>query len=64
MNIWEKECSKHRKQRKSLNRRAGLACSEEQQQGACVAGARERRAGRKRYEESRGANGIEVLRLL
>lgn len=33
-------------------------------QRACVAGARERRAGRKRYEESRGANGIEVLRLL
>ena len=38
MNIWEKECSRQRKQRKGLNARLGLACSEEQQQGACVAG--------------------------
>ena len=32
--------------------------------GARVAGAGERRAGRKKYEESRGANPIEALRLL
>lgn len=39
VNIWEKECSRQTKQRKGLNARVGLACSEEQQQGACVAGA-------------------------
>lgn len=32
--------------------------------GARVPGARERRAGTKKYEESRSANPIEVLRLL
>lgn len=38
MNIREKECSRQRKQRKGLNARVGLACSEEQQQGARVPG--------------------------